>query len=245
MRRRRRTAAASGTDPGPGAPSGTASCNNILLEAALFGGQADLGIEILAQLSVVDLWRLRAVSSLLRRWSMHVLSTLDQPATIGGRGYTYRPAASTGESAAASSADESNSDDSVTDTLLSTVEVLDWATLRWREAGALDAVPPLPHPRAHALCCRTHAGVFVGGGLLEDHWDGPQGPQGPPTVRRTRLGVVCGSSGAWEPVEKLGQPRFGAAAVFLPDGRVAVFGEANQHRPAAQLPDCQQRRGGH
>jgi hypothetical protein len=55
---------------------------------------------------------------------------------------------------AASSADESDSDDSMADALLSAVDVLDWATLRWRGAGPLDAVSPLPHPRAHALCCR-------------------------------------------------------------------------------------------
>jgi hypothetical protein len=48
----------------------------------------------MARLSVVDLWHLRAVSSLLRQWSTYVLAAIERPATIGGRGYTYRPAPS-------------------------------------------------------------------------------------------------------------------------------------------------------
>ena len=161
---------------------------------------APVQLVAMSQLSVVQLWRARAVSRHFYRWGTEALEGLPQMVSVGGarvdRSDPAEPKIVAGP----------------------VVEVLSLATLRWSMAAASRMPPALPAPRA------KHVVAVLGGGrvVAVGGWNvGGADPM--PHLQKRGVQWVPGSA-AWAALPPMAVARSGAAAVALPDGRLLVAG---------------------
>ena len=165
-----------------------------------------------ANLSLVQLWRLRRVCRDLYEWATAVLRLLPRPIAIGGsRQGKHRymrccPVAQT------------------------QMLALDLSTLRWTESEP-PSVPILPAPRArHTANVSQDDGTLTVAGIFEDYLgDVPVPEEQTPYNRNYHVNIVLRwtPGGEWRAVAPLSTYHAEVMGMTLPDGRTVILGGQN------------------
>ena len=207
---------------------------------------SDVGLLVLAGLSVLELWRLRPTCRALRCRAVQALAALPRPTSVGAAHSSDALTEIAAADSAATFGGFPGGPVAVVRKLpaLSTSTIaLDLSTMLWARASSAMAPPPVPGPH---LCGRSAvrmpsgAVVAVGGGEFPGLLQPLRATSTmqiwvPPTSGGGGEGGGGGGS-AWKSAVESPRPFFDAISAGLADGQLFIGGGIDARRPAAGNP---------